>query len=239
MMRSTAPFPPSMEISAIASTASLSDGSFLRVSAPFLSIPPLQLSTSFNPSPHNFSHTKPLNKIVCQYDDDGQTFRPRPRSYEQRMRSGPYGRDPYSKREAYGIPSDADIAETIARLDLAPERMLQPGDPGTYQVRIRDVMPVGYFVDMPNGREGYLPASDFGFTGGLFVLRKMFQVGHEVTVRITERGGGGREILSMHKPDPNAPPPQRKIIGGSSSDNQRPYGRDGPRRYGRGGRNYS
>lgn len=106
--------------------------------------------------------------------------------------------------------------EGFSELGIHPEKLLQPGDPDTFQVKIRDVMPVGYFVDMPSGREGYLPANDLGFSGGIERLRTIFQVGQEVTVRITFRGGGGRELLSIRKYDPERPPIEPPKVARSS-----------------------
>ncbi|KAI5076430.1 hypothetical protein GOP47_0008495 [Adiantum capillus-veneris] len=106
--------------------------------------------------------------------------------------------------------------EGFAELGIHPQKLLQPGDPDTFQVKIRDVMPVGYFVDMPSGREGYLPANDLGFSGGIERLRTIFQVGQEVTVRITFRGGGGRELLSIRKYDPERPPIEPPKVARSS-----------------------
>ncbi|KAH7331762.1 hypothetical protein KP509_20G049300 [Ceratopteris richardii] len=94
---------------------------------------------------------------------------------------------------------------------MDPNKMLQPGDPNTMQAIIKDVMPVGYFVSLPTGRDGYLPADDLGFTGGLAILRKLFKEGQEITVRIVCRGGAGREIVSVKKPE-FAPPSEQKTI---------------------------
>ena len=97
-------------------------------------------------------------------------------------------------------------------VDMDPEKMLKPGDPNTFQATIRKAMPVGYWVTMPSGREAFLPAQDLGFLGGLEKLRQIFQPGQEVTVRVVTRGGSGREVLSLKKPDPNKPdPPPRPL----------------------------
>ncbi|KAH7438453.1 hypothetical protein KP509_04G015500 [Ceratopteris richardii] len=95
---------------------------------------------------------------------------------------------------------------------MDPEKMLKPGDPNTFQATIRKAMPVGYWVTMPSGREAFLPAQDLGFLGGLEKLRSIFQPGQEVTVRVVTRGGSGREILSLKKPDPNKPDPPPKPL---------------------------
>lgn len=97
-------------------------------------------------------------------------------------------------------------------VDMDPEKMLKPGDPNTYQATIRKAMPVGYWVTMPSGREAFLPAQDLGFLGGLEKLKQLFQPGQEVTVRVVTRGGSGREVLSLKKPDPNKPDPPPKPL---------------------------
>ncbi|KAH7331760.1 hypothetical protein KP509_20G049300 [Ceratopteris richardii] len=106
---------------------------------------------------------------------------------------------------------ELDLEEQVSQIDMDPNKMLQPGDPNTMQAIIKDVMPVGYFVSLPTGRDGYLPADDLGFTGGLAILRKLFKEGQEITVRIVCRGGAGREIVSVKKPE-FAPPSEQKTI---------------------------
>ncbi|MCO5585865.1 hypothetical protein L7F22_039798 [Adiantum nelumboides] len=103
---------------------------------------------------------------------------------------------------------NAELEEEAKKIDLAPHKLLEKGEPGTMQAIIRDVIPVGYFLTLPNGKVGYLPALDLGFTGGIVILERLFKVGQELTVRVVRRGGGGREILSMKKPEfaPNTDP---------------------------------
>ncbi|KAH7299321.1 hypothetical protein KP509_24G005400 [Ceratopteris richardii] len=103
---------------------------------------------------------------------------------------------------------NAELEEEAKKIDLAPHKLLEKGEPGTMQAVIKDVMPVGYFLTLPTGREGYLPALDLGFTGGIVILERLFKVGQELTVRVVRRGGGGREILSIKKPEfaPNTDP---------------------------------
>lgn len=113
-------------------------------------------------------------------------------------------------------------------VDLPPEKMLKKGDPGTYQATIKGVMPVGYWVTMPSGREAYLPAQDLGFLGGLEKLRKIFKEGDEVTVRVVTRGGSGREVLSLKIPDPNKPDPppkplRKEFLPGGAASRRRRY----------------
>lgn len=104
------------------------------------------------------------------------------------------------RRQALQNRSNIEFAEEANVIDLDPAKLLQKGAPNTMQGIIKDVMPVGYFVTLPNGREGYLPAMELGITGGLGLLARLFKVGQEITVRITARGGGGREILDI-KPE--------------------------------------
>ncbi|KAH7301409.1 hypothetical protein KP509_23G024900 [Ceratopteris richardii] len=94
---------------------------------------------------------------------------------------------------------------------MDPKKMMQLDDPGAIQAVIKDVMPVGYFVSLPSRRDGYLPADDLGFTGGLAVLQRLFKEGQQITVRIVCRGGAGREIVSIKKPE-FAPPSEQKTI---------------------------
>eukprot|EP00250_Pteridium_aquilinum_P007586 c17263_g1_i1 orf=292-966(-) len=115
------------------------------------------------------------------------------------------------------------------QLDMPPEKMLKKGDPNTFQAVIKGVMPVGYWVTMPSGKEAYLPAQDIGFLGGLDRLRKIFKEGDEVTVRVVTRGSSGREVLSLKIPDPNKPDPPPKPLrkdflpGGSLAARRRRY----------------
>lgn len=104
------------------------------------------------------------------------------------------------RRQALQNRTNLEFEEEANLIDLSPEKLLKKGDPGTLQGIIKDVIPVGYFVTLPNGRDGYLPATELGITGGLALLERLFKVGQEITVRITERGGGGREILDI-KPE--------------------------------------
>lgn len=129
----------------------------------------------------------------------------------------------YNNYSSYDPYDDVEV-------DLPPEKMLKKGDPGTYQATIKGVMPVGYWVTMPSGREAYLPAQDLGFLGGLEKLRKIFKEGDEVTVRVVTRGGSGREVLSLKIPDPNKPDPPPKPLrkeflpGGAASRRRRAMG---------------
>ncbi|KAI5059802.1 hypothetical protein GOP47_0026121 [Adiantum capillus-veneris] len=122
-----------------------------------------------------------------------------------------YRREPISQAQV-----QAEMEEEAKNIDLAPHKILNKGDPGTQQTIIKDVIPLGYFVTMPNGKEAYLSAQDLGFTGGLAILERLFKVGQEITVRVASIGGGGREILSIKKPE--HAPPERKFTVSTSSN---------------------
>lgn len=124
-----------------------------------------------------------------------------------------YRREPISQAQV-----QAEMEEEAKNIDLAPHKLLEKGAPGTQQAIIKDVIPVGYFVTMPSGKEAYLPAQDLGFTGGLAILERLFKVGQEITVRVASIGGGGREILSIKKPE--HAPPERKFTVSASTANR-------------------
>lgn len=95
------------------------------------------------------------------------------------------------------------MEEEAKKIDLDPAKLLKKGDPSTVQAVIKGIIPVGYFLAMPNGKEGFLPSTDFGFSGGVVILQRLFEVGQVLTVRVVRVGGGGREILSMRKEMPS------------------------------------
>ena len=115
------------------------------------------------------------------------------------------------RREPIREMSELDLEEEVAKIDMDPKKLLQKGDPNSMQAIIKDVMPVGYILSLPTGRDAYLPADDFGFTGGLSILQRLFKEGQEITVRIVCRGGAGREIVSCKKPE-FAPASEQKTI---------------------------
>ena len=126
-------------------------------------------------------------------------------------------REPISQAQV-----QAEMEEEARNVDLAPHKLLQKGDPGTVQAVIRDTLPVGYWVTMPSGKDAYLPAQDLGFTGGLAILERLFKVGQEITVRVASIGGGGREILSIKKPE--FAPPERKFSVSANTAANRSHG---------------
>ena len=102
------------------------------------------------------------------------------------------------------------------------KNLLKKADPNSMQDIIKDVMPVGYILSLPTGRDAYLPADDFGFTGGLSILQRLFKEGQEITVRIVCRGGAGREIVSCKKPE--FAPPERKFSVSANTAANRSHG---------------
>lgn len=116
---------------------------------------------------------------------------------EARMRIKAYRREALLQRRS------AELEEEAKKIDLDPAKLLKKGDPSTVQAVIKDIIPVGYFLAMPNGKEGFLPSTDFGFSGGVVILQRLFKVGQVLTVRVVRVGSGGREILSMRKELPS------------------------------------
>ncbi|KAH7433803.1 hypothetical protein KP509_07G087000 [Ceratopteris richardii] len=147
---------------------------------------------------------------------DGETSLLRPPSLDILRLRARYSSNPGS----YDPWEDPD-------LDLPLDKILKKGDPGTFQAVIKGVMPVGYWVTMPSGKEAYLPAQDIGLLGGLQRLQKIFRRGDEVTVRVVTRGSSGREVVSLKVPDPNKPDPPPKPLredflpGDNSADRRR------------------
>lgn len=108
-----------------------------------------------------------------------------------------YRREAMQQRRAYEIEE-----EEAAKVDLDPEKLLQPGDPDTVQATIYKTIPVGYFLTLPNGKDAYLPARELGTSGGILLLQKIFKPGQVLTVRVVRMGGGGRAIVAIRKDTP-------------------------------------
>lgn len=96
--------------------------------------------------------------------------------------------------------SDDDEEERL-RAELTPDKLYQPGTPGTVQAVIKDVNPVGYFVTLPNGKEAYLPASELGTSGGITLMKRLYKKGDVFTVKVIKNTTGGRDTVKV-KPDP-------------------------------------
>jgi ribosomal protein S1 len=88
------------------------------------------------------------------------------------------------RREAMQQLREKELEEERKNFQLDYSKMYKPGDPGTVQGVIREINSVGYFVTLPNGREGFLSAMHLGCSGGIPLLERLMQVGSEVTVRV-------------------------------------------------------
>lgn len=102
------------------------------------------------------------------------------------------------KKEALLQRRAVELEEEAKKIDLDPDKLLKQGDPSSVQAVVKEIIPVGLFLMMPNGKEGFLPSTDFEFSGGVVILRRLFKVGQVLTVKVL-RHGGGREIVSMRK----------------------------------------
>lgn len=115
---------------------------------------------------------------------------------DARMRMKAYRREALQQRHA------AEMEEDANRYDLDPAKLLKKGDPDTVQAIVKEVIQVGFFVDLPSGKEGFLPARELGTTGGVALLEKLFKVGQEITVRSVRIGGYGRDVVAIKKDTP-------------------------------------
>lgn len=103
--------------------------------------------------------------------------------------------------------------EERLRIELHPSKLLQKGAPGTVQAIIKDVIPVGYFLTLPNGKEVYLPYTELGCSGGVVLLERLYKVGQELTIKVIKNTQGGRDLARI-KPDPTDLPPGSAPAGG-------------------------
>lgn len=118
------------------------------------------------------------------------TVRRRPYNLEAKMRMKQY------RREAMIQRRQQELEEEQRTFQLDYTAIYQKGAPGTVQGVIREIIALGYFVTLPNGREGFLAASHLGCSGGIPLLERLFQVGQEITVRVIEvPNPGGKDRL--------------------------------------------
>eukprot|EP00250_Pteridium_aquilinum_P031209 c43242_g1_i1 orf=243-881(+) len=106
------------------------------------------------------------------------TVRRRPYNLEAKMRMKAY------RREAMVQRRQKELEEETKNFQLDYSSIYQKGAPGTVQGVIREIISLGYFVTLPNGREGLLAASHLGCSGGIPLLERLFKVGQEITVRV-------------------------------------------------------
>lgn len=121
--------------------------------------------------------------------------------------------------------AELEEAERL-KIELHPSKLLQKGTPGTVQGIIKDVMPVGYFVTLPTGKEGYLPYTELNCSGGVVLLEKLFKVGQEITVKVIRNTKGGRDICKI-KPESDDSLPSASFVSGGGFGGG---GSTGPRR---------
>lgn len=141
-------------------------------------------------------------------DEDGM---PPQRSYadsnlDARMRMKAYRREAMQNRH----PAEMDLDPN--RYDLDPEKLLKKGDPDTMQGIIKEIITQGYFVTLPEGREGFLPQRELGCIGGIPLLSKLMKVGQEITCRAVRVGGYGRLVIAIKKDTP-VDMPDRPYMG--------------------------
>lgn len=103
------------------------------------------------------------------------------------------------RREAMQRQYAQEIEDEEKYFQIDHEAMYKKGDPGTVQGIVRDHSTVGYFVTLPNRREGFLACSQLGCSGGIPLLQRLYKVGDEITVRAEIVGDGGRDRLYTKK----------------------------------------
>ncbi|MCO5608457.1 hypothetical protein L7F22_062667 [Adiantum nelumboides] len=121
------------------------------------------------------------------------TVRRRPYNLEAKMRMKQYRREAMHRQQAL------EIEEEERNFQLDQSKLYQKGDPGTMQGIVKDIITVGYFMSLPDGREGFLPCMQLGCTGGIPLLTRLFKVGDEITVRQQKMYDGGKDKLFAKK----------------------------------------
>ncbi|MCO5548310.1 hypothetical protein L7F22_001767 [Adiantum nelumboides] len=124
---------------------------------------------------------QPTRTFSDTYSDPYQmtsTVRRRPYNLEAKMRMKQY------RREAMMQRRQQELEEEQRTFQLDYTSIYQKGHPGTVQAVIKEIIHLGYFVTLPNGREGLLAASHLGCSGGIPLLERLFSVGQEITVRV-------------------------------------------------------
>ncbi|MCO5593980.1 hypothetical protein L7F22_047999 [Adiantum nelumboides] len=145
------------------------------------------------PQQQQQQHQQPPQPQPMQSSYESPTIRRRPYNVEAKMRMKAYRREAMQRQYAQEIEDE----EKYFQIDH--EAMYKKGDPGTVQGIIRDYSTVGYFVTLPNRREGFLACSQLGCSGGIPLLQRLYKVGDEITVRAEVVGDGGRDRLYTKK----------------------------------------
>ena len=88
------------------------------------------------------------------------------------------------RREAEEQRRQMELEEEARTFQLDYTKMYKIGDPGTVVGVIKEVNNVGYFVTLPNGREGFLSAMHLGCSGGIPLLERLMKPGTEIALRV-------------------------------------------------------
>ena len=107
-----------------------------------------------------------------------QSVNRRPYNLEAKMRMKQYRREASHRQRAL------EIEEEERNFQLDYSKLYKKGDPGTVQGVVKDIITVGYFMKLPNGREGFLSAMHLGCSGGIPLLERLMKVGTEIAVRV-------------------------------------------------------
>ncbi|KAI5072013.1 hypothetical protein GOP47_0012119 [Adiantum capillus-veneris] len=165
----------------------------------------------FSGQPRSFcsSSSSPINQAQPQQQQQQQEQQPQPQPMQSSYESSTIRRRPYNveakmrmkayRREAMQRQYAQEIEDEEKYFQIDHEAMYKKGDPGTVQGIIRDYSTVGYFVTLPNKREGFLACSQLGCSGGIPLLQRLYKVGDEITVRAEIVGDGGRDRLYTKK----------------------------------------
>lgn len=100
------------------------------------------------------------------------------------------------RREAMQRQRQQELENEEKNYVLDVDALYKKGDPGTVQGIVRDIITVGYYMKLPDGREGFLPCMQFNnCPGGIPLLTRLFKVGDEITVRQEKMYDGGLDKL--------------------------------------------
>ena len=102
----------------------------------------------------------------------------RPYNLEAKMRMKQY------RREAEQQRRQMELDEEARTFQLDYTKMYKIGDPGTVVGVVKEINNVGYFITLPNGREGFLSAMHLGCSGGIPLLERLMKVGTEIALRV-------------------------------------------------------
>ena len=108
------------------------------------------------------------------YSQVSSSMRRRPYNLEAKMRMKAY------RRQAMLLQRQKEMDEELRTFELNPDDCYKKGDPDTVDGIVSDITSIGVIVDLPNGRQGLLPASQLGCMGGEDLLNKLFKIGQEL-----------------------------------------------------------